>query len=328
MSKVVILEPIFDDVSAEAKVLKEMGTELVQSPSDDEDTVLRYAQGANALVSGHVKITDKVLGAAPNCKLVMQAGIGLDNVDVAAASRRGVFVANMPGYCTEEVVEHTLALMLALQRKICLLDRNVKKGGWKKASWGKVGADAEPIFRIKGQVLGLVGFGGIGRALSPKAAALGYRVVAVDPFVDEEEMNRAGAQKTEFNELLKLSDVVSIHAPLSKETHHLFNADTIGKMKMSAFLVNTSRGRLVDQKSLYKALKEGNIAGAALDVLEKEPPDDEALFGLDNVIITPHAGHYSEEVMGELKAGVFRQIIAVLRGGHPEHWVNRNEMSR
>ncbi len=320
--KVVMLDEFYARTKIEKEILKEVNADLIVSPSTDEDTAIRYASDADVIITRHVPVTEKILEAAKRCKVVVRTGIGFDMVDIPAATRRGIYVANAPGFCIDEVADHTLALVLALQRKINIISQKVKKGAWR---WDEF----KPIFGLKGQIYGVVAWGNIGRAVAKRAQVFGFNVIATDPFVSPEEAKKFGVELVDFDKLLEISDVVSVHAPLSKSTHHMFNEKTIGKMKNTAYLVNTARGGLVDQKALYNALKSGKIAGAALDVMEEEPPKaNEPLFTLDNVIITPHIAGYSEGSVIELRNRVFGEVITVLKGGQPNAWVNRKEMSK
>ena len=270
--KVVILKTIFPDTRVEEEILKGINADLILIPSADEDTIIQHISDADAIVTPYVQVTEKILEAAKKCKVVVRTGIGVDAIDIPAATRRGIYVANVPDYCFDEVSDHTLALVLALQRKINSIHQKVKKGAW--------GADEiKPIFGLKGQTYGLVAFGNIARVVAKKAQVFGFNIIATDPFIPPEEAKKFGVKLVEFDKLLEISDVISIHAPLSKSTYHMFNEETIGKMKNTAYLVNTSRGGLIDQRALYNALKSGKIAGAALDVMEEEPPKvDEPLL--------------------------------------------------
>jgi len=318
--KVVILKTIFPDTKVEEEILKEINADLILIPSADEDTIIQHISDVDAIVTPYVQVTEKILEAAKKCKVVVRTGIGVDAIDIPAATRRGIYVANVPDYCFDEVSDHTLALVLALQRKINIISQKVKKGAW--------GVDeVKPIFGLKGQIYGLVAFGNIARVVAKKAQVFGFNIIATDPFIPPEEAKKFGVKLVEFDKLLEISDVISIHAPLSKSTYHMFNEETIGKMKSTAYLVNTSRGGLIDQRALYNALKSGKIAGAALDVMEEEPPKvDEPLLTLDNVIITAHIAYYSEASEIELRKRFSKEVVTVLKGGQPKNWVNRKEM--
>jgi len=211
--------------------------------------------------------------------------------------------------------------VLALERKINIFDKRLKRREWHLGQ-------AKPIFRLKGQTHGIFGFGNMGRAVAKKAQAFGFNVIATDPFVSLMEARKFGVELVDFNRLLEISDATSIHAPLLKATYHVFNEEAISKMKDTAYLVNVARGGLVHQKALYNAVKCKKIAGAALDVMEREPPElDEALLTLDNVIITPHAVYYSQTSHIEVRKRALEEVVRVLKGGQPKNWINCKGMS-
>ncbi|MBA7571967.1 Hydroxypyruvate reductase [subsurface metagenome] len=320
--KVVLLKTMWPDTKVEEELLKGAEADVVLCPSPNEDAVIQYVGNADVIVAFLVKVTEKILEAAKKCKLVMPTGIGVDNIDVPAATRRGIYVANVPDYCIDEVSDHTLALGLNLQRKIIFFNRIAREGRWGVK-------EAKGIYALKGQTYGIVGLGKIGCAVAKKVQVFGFKVIAVDPLVSPEEAQKFGVELVDLKRLLETSDVISIHAPLSNSTYHMFNGETIGRMKNSAYLINVSRGSLVDQKALYSALKLGKIAGAAIDVMGEEPPKaNEPLLTLDNVIITPHVASYSEASMIELREKIFREVARVLNGEQPKNWVNRKEMTK
>jgi len=249
------------------------------------------------------------------CRIISRFGIGIDNVEIATATRKGIVVTKVPDYCIDEVSDHAMALLLAIVRKIPFANARVQAGEWQMPS-------VVPIHRLRGTVLGLVGFGRIPQLLAPKAQAFGMRVIASDPYVHEEVMSRAGVKRVEFAELVKTADYISIHAPLMPETNHLFNAAVFSQMKPTAYLVNTARGSVVDEVALAAALDKGQLAGAALDVVEKEPPSGSPLLGRDNVILTPHTGFYSEESLAELQTKAAEEVVRVLSGEAPRNPVN------
>jgi D-3-phosphoglycerate dehydrogenase len=249
------------------------------------------------------------------CRIIARFGIGVDNVDVAAATGAGIVVTRVPDYCLDEVSDHTMALLLALVRKIPFANSLVNAGRWGMPA-------VAPIHRLRGTVLGLVGFGKIPQLLAPKAKAFGIKLVAYDPYVSESVMSIAGVEQVDFAKLLKVSDYVSIHTPLLPETHHLFNADIFAQMKPTAYLINTARGPIVDEAALAHALETRRIAGAALDVLSSEPPVISPLFGRDNVILTPHMSFYSVESLIELQTKAAEDVVRVLTGQMPHNPIN------
>lgn len=266
------------------------------------DAVIEAAADATALIVQYAPITGRVLRSLPGLRAVGRYGVGLDTVDTATAAELGVAVRNVPDYCTDEVADHALGLILALTRGLVALDRGVQRGTWDFRLAGRVR-------RASSQRLGIVGVGRIGSALASRAAALGYDVVGCDP-------RGPGATRlptVDLTTLLETSDIVSIHAPLDASTRHLIDAAALARMRPTAVIVNTSRGGLVDETALVAALREGRIAGAALDVLEHEPiAPDHPLLGLPNVILTPHAAFYSEESLVEMKRKVCERVLEAL----------------
>jgi D-3-phosphoglycerate dehydrogenase len=245
------------------------------------------------------------------CKAIGRFGLGVDNIDIAAAAERGITVTYVPDYCMQEVSDHAMALLLALARKVPQSNALVQAGRWEMPA-------VVPIHRLAGRVLGLVGFGNIPRELAPKAKAFGLRVVAHDPYVSQQVLDAAGVERVSFDRLLEISDFVSIHAPLLSATRGLFNAEVFRMMKKGARLINTARGPLVDEDALIAALDSGQLAGAALDVVAVEPlPKDSKLIGRDNVILTPHTAFYSVEALNELQTKCAADVARVLSGEPP-----------
>jgi D-3-phosphoglycerate dehydrogenase len=261
-----------------------------------------------------VPITAEALDALPRCRLVVRYGVGVDNVDVEAAAARGVWVANVPDYGRDEVADHTLALALAVLRGVVALDRSVREGTWDLEA-------ARPLRRLSTLTYGVVGCGAIGTAVAGRAAGLGMRVLGYDV---PQVRSAPPIERVPLEALLSSSDVVSLHAALTPDTHHLIGAAALGRMRPSAFLVNTARGGLVDAAALLAALDAGELAGAALDVLEGEPPDELGwrLARHPKVVMTPHAAWYSEEAFHTLKTEVAREALRVLEGGRPRSPVN------
>jgi D-3-phosphoglycerate dehydrogenase len=243
-------------------------------------------------------------------------GIGVDNIDVSEATARLVPVTNVPAYCLDEVAEHTLALLLCLARKICTYNDAVRQDNWELAA-------GQPIYRVRGRTLGIVGFGKIGRRLADDAQMLGMQIVAYDPSVPAGEIQTAGVQPASLRELARRADFVSVHVPLTELTRGLINAEILSEMKPSAFVLNTARGGIVDQEALASALWAGRIAGAGIDVFDPERlPANHPLLGAPNLIATPHVAFYSEESVVELERLAAENVAAVLAGRRPAHVVN------
>jgi D-3-phosphoglycerate dehydrogenase len=317
MAVVAVTDHVFPDLDQEREILTRAGHELRferNAVSVEEVTVA--VAGADAVLNCYSRMPGDVIRTLDRCRIIARYGIGVDTIDLDAANERGIVVTNVPDYCIDEVSDHALSLALALARGVTLLDRRVRTGSWTPT-------DARPLHRIRGRTLGLVGFGRIARALAVKAAALGYHVVATDPYIADDAVRDAGVEPLSFDELLERADVVSMHVPLTDESHHLFGFEALAKMKPGAILVNTSRGPLVDTAALRDALASGHLGGAALDVLEQEPPaPDEPLLQRDDVVITPHAGFYSEESVRELQRKAVEQVVDALAGRRPTYALN------
>jgi D-3-phosphoglycerate dehydrogenase len=311
---VVITDCDHGDVDPERAVLDGHDVELRVLACRTPEEVAAQAGGADVLINQYVPITAAVLDALPRCRLVVRYGVGVDNVDVEAATERGVWVANVPDYGRDEVADHTLALALALLRGVAALDRSVRDGTWDLDP-------ARPLRRLATLTWGVVGCGAIGTAVARRAAGLGMRVLGYDlPTVRSE----APIERVPLEELLEEADLVSLHAALTPDTHHLVGAAALARMRPTAHLVNTARGGLVEEAALLAALDAGALAGAAVDVLEHEPPDELGwkLACHPRVVATPHAAWYSEEAFHTLKSEVAREALRVLGGGAPRSPVN------
>ncbi|MEW6243869.1 MAG: C-terminal binding protein [Bacillota bacterium] len=315
--KVVITDHVYPSLDYERQALSEIGAHLVLAESTSESALALLCRDADVVITCYAQITGAVIENMEKCLLISKTGIGVNNIDVATATRCGIAVTNVPDYCIDEVSDHALAAMLCFARKIPFLNDYVKRGNWSFS-------EHRPIHRLRGSTLGLVGFGQIARALAEKARPLGLRMVVSDPFVDASTIAEFGASKVSLEELLRESDYISLHVPLTPETRGLIGKDTLSLVKPGAFLINTSRGQLVDESALHEALVSGRLAGAALDVLEREAYDSEnPLFALDNVIITPHSAFYSEEAVQELREKVIAECVRVLTGKSPKYLVNK-----
>lgn len=316
--RALITDYAWPDLDIERSVLGEVDAELVAAPSGDEPTLTALAAGCQAILTNWAHVTRRVIDAAPECRIVARLGIGLDNIDVAHATRRGIVVTNVPDYCLVEVAEHALALVLALARKIGWYHQQTKSGRYALQT-------GPALFRIEGQTLGIVGLGNIGRRLADKALALGLRVIATS------RSGRAALPQValvSLEELLHESDYVSLHVPLQAPTRGLIGAAQLAEMKPTAYLINTARGGLVDHQALAAALAAGRLAGAALDVQETEPPPlDRPPYNDPRVIITPHAAFVSAESIADLRRRAASQVAARLTGRLPPHVVNPQVLS-
>ena len=323
MALVAVTDHVFPDLEQERKLLADAGHELRSgSNAASVEEVQEAVAGADAILNCYAPMPAEVIRGLDRCVVIARYGIGLDTIDLDEATAKGIVVTNVPDYCIDEVSDHALALLMSVARGVTLLDRHVRSGSWTPS-------DARPIHRLRGQTLGLVGFGRIARALGAKAAPLGFRIVTTDPFVPEEVVRQAGAEPVTLEELLAAADVVSIHAPLTADSRHLIGAAELALMKPGAILINTSRGPLVDLDALRTALAEDRLGGAGLDVLEVEPPAaDDPLLHRDDVIITPHAAFYSEESLEELQRKAVEQVIEALAGRTPPYAVNAAALGR
>ncbi len=318
---VAVADSVFPNLDPARALLARIGAELHLAEKPTPEEILKVARDADALLVTYAKISGEMIRQMTRCRIIARFGIGVDNVDIATATAAGIVVTRVPDYCIDEVSDHTLALLLALVRKIPFANSRVHEGRWEMSS-------VVPIHRLRGRVLGLVGFGRIPQLVAPKAKAFGLRVVTCDPYVSQEVTAVAGVESVEFAELVRVSDYISIHTPLMRETEGLFNADVLRQMKPTAYLLNTARGPIVDEAALAHALDAGHLAGAALDVLAKEPPTASPLFGRDNVILTPHMSFYSVESLVELQTKAAEEVVRVLTGQEPHYPVNPEALKR
>lgn len=317
--KVVITDFTRPDNEWEEAVLRESGLdiELVRLNTRSPDESIEHVADADALLVQFAQINREVIKHLERCQVISRYGIGVDMIDLEAAGEHGIPVCNVPDFCIDEVSFHTIAFLLCLNRHISYHDRNVRAGKWFSDLWG-------PPARLQGQVLGLVGLGNIGQAVARKAQGLRLRVLAYDPYVAQEKAGEMDVELVTLEDLLRCSDYVSLHCPLTEETHHMIGQAQLELMKPSAFIINMARGPVVDQQALYQALVDQTIKGAALDVFEQEPPpSDEPLFQLGNVIFTPHVSAWSAESSAQLRRDAARNVLAVLKGEAPRSVVNR-----
>jgi len=311
------------DLGYEHALLEEWGVadrlELAEVKTADNaaDTFVAAAQDADGAVVEYFEVTREVLERLPRLKVVSLQAIGVSNVDLAAASDHGVAVTNTPGFCSEDVALHTVGMLIDLVRKISFLDRSVRAGHW------------DPLLgpmpqRLSGRTIGLVYFGSIPRLMVPMLKAIGLRVVVFAPTKTAEYLAEYGVEKVDtLDELLRASDVVSLHTPLTPQTHHLIGARELELMKPTGYLINTARGAVVDEPALVAALRTGGIAGAAVDVIEDEDAEQSDLFGLENVVVTPHAAFVSEQSLADGRRIALSQLVQRLVDGRtPDNQVN------
>ena len=312
-TNIAVADSVFPSLDLATEALAPVDGVLTLSKSTSQDDILAVAADAEALLVTYGQINAEVIAGLNNCKVIGRFGIGIDNIDIAAATKKGITVTYAPVYCLDEVSDHAMALLLSLARKVTFGANLVSGGRWEMPA-------VVPIHRLKGRTLGLVGLGNIPQALVPKAQAFGIKVIAADPYCPDDVFQRMGVEKVDLDEMLARSDYVSVHAPLTPETEKMFNADAFKQMKPNAFLINTARGPLVDIDDLAAALDAGEIAGAALDVLPSEPPGaDNPVVGRADVILTPHTGFYSEDALLDLQTTVASDVARVLTGEEPKY---------
>src|SRR5438105_1923943 len=300
------------------------GADLAAAPLWDHGSVNPVVAQSDVVVSGGTPLGEDVFAALHSTRLRLRPYVGYDDIDVAAATRHGILLANVPDAIIEDVANQAMALVLAVNREVLRLDTFVRNGEWARINRRK--PDWMTLRRPSAQTLGMVGFGNTAQATARRAKAFGYQLIASDPYVSHEVAEREGVELVPLDELLRRSDVVSVHAFLSKETYHLIDASRLAQMKPTAWLVNTARGKLVDEQALIAALREGRLAGAALDVVEQEPLDPKSpLTGMDNVILCPHVAGYSEEGIWQLRTRGAEIALQVARGGLPERKVVVNK---
>ena len=316
---VLIVDQIFSTYEEEKTTLGKIDAEVITSTGSEENFGELIAEADGVIVNLN-SISADLIGTMKRCKAISRYGVGFDNVDIDAATKKGIWVMNVPDYAKEDVSDHAVALLMACIRKIAFRDAQVRKGSWnimeQQRSW-----------RTKGNVMGILGFGNIGAATAKKLSGFGFaKMLVCDPYIDQEEISKTGAEPVDLDTILAQSDYLSIHVPLNDETQHMICAETLKKMKSNAMLVNTARGGVIDTEALVDALTSGEIAYAGLDVHENEPLEkDSALFGLDNVVLSDHCAWYTEDSLIELKTRAAQNVATVLIGNQPETPVNKVE---
>lgn len=321
MNKVYLTDYDYPSLAVEIKEFQRAGISFIPTQSHSAQEMIDTCRDADGLVVQYAEISAEIMDGLPRLKVISRYGVGVDTIDLEAATQRGICVVNVPDYCIDEVSNQAFALLLDCWRRVTFLNSAVHRGCWNYAI-------AKPIMRLRGQKLGLIGFGKIAREVAIKATPFGLDIAAYDPFIKPEAMTALGVAYQPLQQLLRESDIVSVHAPFTKDTYHLINDDALQLMKPVAILINTSRGPIVDEQAVARALHQHKIAGAGLDVLEQEPirPDD-PLLGMENVILTPHISWYSEESEQELKTKVAMGVIEVLNGRIPTYLVNKDVLA-
>jgi len=322
--KTVITDHPFPTLDLAQAIFSRNGVDLEVMQTREAETIMARTTTADAIIVGMARIDKGIIDALERCKVIVRLGVGFDNVDVPAATSRGIRVVNIPDFCTEEVSDHALALILMIARRVIQGQKAVAE-----AKWGPTAIDFNSFKRVREQTLGLYGFGRIARAVAEKARGFKMPCVAHDPFLTREAMTAMGAEKVEMKELLARSDYISLHSPLTKETENAFGLEEFRAMKRTAWIINTSRGPVIREEDLITALDQKLIAGAALDVLGKEPPDkNHPLMHRDNVIITPHMASWTWDSRNDLQTKSAEEVVRVLKGERPKNLVNPEVLSK
>lgn len=325
---VLITDYAWPSLDIERSILDPLGATLMVAERGDAEELLRLAPYADAILTCWRQISVPVLEAATRCLVVSRYGIGLDNIPVQRATELGMLVTNVPGFCLDEVSDHVMALLLACARRLPQFITSTRSGIWRQQLDNDSPLTTQSIPRLRGQTLGLIGYGDLARALVPKALGFGLRIIAYTPRLAPDALYPFGHVTNDLGHLLREADYVSVHVPLTAETRCMIDETALRQMKPTAVLINTSRGAVVDEPSLIQALQNGWIAGAALDVLTDEPPPpDHPLLTMSNVIVTPHVAFYSATAIEELVRRAAEQVAQILRGDVPTHVVNGNVLT-
>lgn len=305
---IVITDYGFPDIDHEKSTFASMGFEVVAGHCTSEDEVLNISRNANAILVQWAPVTRRVIENLNHCEVIVRYGIGVDNVDLKAAKEKGIPVCNVPDYCIQEVADHTIALAFSLARQLKATERRIHLGVWKITP-------PLPLPPFREMVFGTMGYGRIAREVLKRARAFGFKLAAYDPFIKDEVMLSDGVTSLSKNQLLKESDIISLHLPLNEETAHLINENTLALLKPHAFIINTARGGLVDNDALAKALNKQQLGGAGLDVFEKEPlPENYPLMQCENAILTSHTAWYSASSVPVLQRMATEEVIRALNG--------------
>jgi len=316
--KAVITDHPFPSLEISRAILSANNIEIADLQTQNPDIIIANARDADAMLVGKARIDENILNNLAKCKIIVRFGTGYDNIDLKAATANGIPVSNVPDFCMDEVSDHALALILAAGRQIIVGHNMVQNGKWRPMPYGM-----DTIYKMRGRVLGLFSFGRIAKLVAEKARVFGLQCMAFDPFVSEEIMSQTGVKKVDFKDLLAQSDFISLHSLLTEKTANAFDLDAFRAMKSSAWIINTARGGIIREADLVEALDEKLIAGAALDVLDDEPPGKgNPLLGRDNVIITPHMGWMSDKAPESMQRKGVEQAARVLTGAKPTNVVN------
>ena len=321
--KVVITDYYYETLDNEKRIFSQVDDlELEAYHCKDENEVINLVKDADAVIVQFAPMTKKVIDAMEKCKIIVRYAIGVDNIDLNAATEKGIYVANVPDYSIDEVSNHAITLLMALTKKLIPLVNSVKDGKWDYTI-------TKPLYRMRGKTLGLIGFGRIPYMVAEKMSGFGLNIIAYDPYVNKQLADKLNVQLVSLEDLLRNADYVSVHCPLTNETRHLLSTNEFKLMKNTALLVNTARGPIIDEEALVEALKAGEISAAGLDVIENEPiKNDSPLLTMDNVIVTPHNAWYSVDAVATLQTSVAEEVVRVLTGNMPKNLVNKKVLER
>jgi len=306
-----------DDLAVERAVLRPLDAEIIHTGNLTEPDALAAVKQADALMVTLERVTAPIINSMERCRIISRAGTGLDTIDIPVATARGIWVAYVPDYSIDEVSTHAIALLLTQARGIVPLVQSTRSGQWDPMCSG-------PVYRLREQTLGVIGFGRIGQATASKGRGLGLNVIVYDPFLNAEAAERLGVRAVDLDTLARESDYITLHTPLIDATRHLINTDFLSKVKPTAYLINAARGPLVDEAALLNAVRNGQLAGAALDVLSTEPAGlDNPLLHEERILITPHSAWYSEEAKIEMRTRAAEEVVRVLQGQPPRAPANQ-----
>jgi len=320
--KILITDYVWPNNDIERCILETAGADVIIAPDNTEETLTKLVCDCDAILTCFAKITDKVIRAATKCVVIGRFGVGVDNIDVKTASELGIAVTYVPDYCVNEVSDHVVAMMLTWNRKIAVFNNSVKKHGW----------DSLPlnmrIMRLTDKKLGIIGFGRIGKAVADKALSFGLHILVYDPNIPEYQSDSEKIRQVSLEELLATSDFITLHTPATNETKNLIDKRELNKMKKDSFLINCSRGSLINESALYDALKNEDIGGAGIDVMvDPIPSRNHPFFKLDNIIITPHTAFFSQESTEELQKRASTEVVSVMNGIMPENLFNEEVLN-
>jgi D-3-phosphoglycerate dehydrogenase len=321
--KVVISDFDFGDIEVERSILEPAGIRVIGLQAKSEEDLIPEARGCDAVINQYARVGANTIAAMERCKVIARYGVGVDIVDVEAATARNILVTNVRDYCTEEVADHAMALLLALARKLPQYNSASRAGTWHWKS-------GRPIHRMRDRVMGVVSFGKIGQAIAARGKAFGLRIMAYDPYIDDAVLAAHGVERADRDSVIAQSDYLMMQVPMTPETRHFLGEPELNRMKRGAVIINTGRGPTIDNAALARALESGHLAAAGLDDLEEEPakrrawdPTSNPLMALENVFVTPHSAYYSEESIRMAREVAAQEVLRILTGKPPHNPVNR-----